>query len=89
MDRTVHGPRKLSNTGTAGTGKQLPHPWESSMTLGRSLGYVPGDQSINQAQKNLFCSIEVVAKGAASCWLAQGRCCDLSSGRISGRCVDE
>lgn len=65
VDRTVHG--KYENYQTPEQRvpeKQLPHPWESCMTLGGAWGYVPGDQFKSPA-KVIHTLIEIVAKGGS------------------------
>ena len=65
VDRTVHG--KYENYQTPEQripATQLPHPWESCITLGNSWGYVPGDRFKTSA-KVIQSLIEIVAKGGS------------------------
>lgn len=65
VDRTVHGPYENYQTPEQRVpDKQLPHPWESCMTLGNNWGFVPGDQFKSSA-KVIHTLIEVVAKGGS------------------------
>jgi alpha-L-fucosidase len=65
VDRTVHGPYENYQTPEQRVpDKQLPHPWESCMTLGGAWGYVPGDQ-FKSATKVVHTLIEIVAKGGS------------------------
>jgi alpha-L-fucosidase len=65
VDRTVHGPYENYQTPEQRVPEmQLPHPWESCMTLGGAWGYVPGDKP-KSATKVIHTLIEVVAKGGS------------------------
>lgn len=65
VDRTVHGPYENYQTPEQRVPEvQLPHPWESCMTLGGAWGYVPGDK-LKPATQVIHTLIEVVAKGGS------------------------
>ncbi|OLY94739.1 alpha-L-fucosidase [Cnuella takakiae] len=65
VDRTVHGPYENYQTPEQRIpATQLPHPWESCMTLANNWGYVPGDKYKSPA-KVVHTLIEVTAKGGS------------------------
>lgn len=65
VDRTVHGPYENYQTPEQRIpDKQLPHPWESCMTLGNAWGWVPNEQYKSTA-KVIHSLIEIVAKGGS------------------------
>lgn len=65
VDRTVHGPYENYQTPEQKVPEnQLPHPWESCMTLGGAWGFVPKDQYKSPA-KVIHTLVEVVAKGGS------------------------
>lgn len=65
VDRTVHGPYENYQTPEQRVPEQqLPHPWESCITLGTSWGYVKNEQ-LKPAGKVIHQLIEVVAKGGS------------------------
>jgi alpha-L-fucosidase len=65
VDRTVHGPYENYQTPEQRIpATQLPHPWESCMTLGYAWGYVP-NENFKSAAKVIHSLIEIVAKGGS------------------------
>lgn len=65
VDRTVHGPYENYQTPEQSIPKeQLPHPWESCLTLAGNWGYVPNDPCKSSARV-IHSLIEVVAKGGS------------------------
>lgn len=65
VDRTVHGPYENYQTPEQKVpATQLPHPWESCMTLGNAWGFVNNEQ-YKSARQVIHTLIEVVAKGGS------------------------
>jgi alpha-L-fucosidase len=65
VDRTVHGPYENYQTPEQRVpDQQLPHPWESCITLGTSWGYVQHEK-LKPANKVIHQLVEVVAKGGS------------------------
>jgi alpha-L-fucosidase len=65
VDRTVHGAYENYQTPEQRVpDQQLPHPWESCITLGNNWGYVP-NEPLKSASKVIHQLIEVVAKGGS------------------------
>lgn len=65
VDRTVHGPYENYQTPEQRIpATQLPHPWESCMTLGNAWGYVP-NENFKSAAKVIHSLAEIVAKGGS------------------------
>ena len=63
VDRTIEGPNENYQTPEQSVpDKQIPHPWESCITLGNDWGWVK-DQPYKSARKVIGLLAEIVAKG--------------------------